>query len=95
MRRIGETNLYVMPAGAEVANPLELLTLKKVKQTLDELRDIFSWIILDSRAADRGRWQLAFHALGRDIWWFAPGRPSLRRFRWPCSRCAITTRLGL
>ena len=47
MRRIGDTNLYVMPAGAEVANPLELLTLKKVKQTLDRLADTFAWVILD------------------------------------------------
>ena len=38
----------MMPAGAEVTNPLELLTLKKVKQTLDQLRDVFSWVILDS-----------------------------------------------
>jgi len=48
MRRIGDTNLYVMPAGAEVVNPLELLTLKKVKQTLDQLADTFAWVILDS-----------------------------------------------
>ena len=48
MRRIGDTNLYVMPAGSEVVSPLELLTLKKVKQTLDQLTDTFSWVILDS-----------------------------------------------
>jgi protein-tyrosine kinase len=48
MRRIGSSNLYVMPAGSEVVNPLELLTLKKVKETLDQLADIFAWVILDS-----------------------------------------------
>ena len=48
MRRIGDTNLYIMPAGSEVVNPLELLTLKKVKETLDRLADIFAWVILDS-----------------------------------------------
>jgi receptor protein-tyrosine kinase len=48
MRRIGDTNLYVMPAGSEVVNPLELLTLKKLKQTLDRLADTFGWVILDS-----------------------------------------------
>jgi len=48
MGRIGGTNLYVMPAGSQVANPLELLTLKEVKQTLDQLADTFAWVILDS-----------------------------------------------
>jgi protein-tyrosine kinase len=48
MRRIGDTNLYVMPAGSEVVNPLELLTLKEVKQTLEQLTDTFGWVILDS-----------------------------------------------
>jgi len=48
MRRIGDTNLYLMPAGAEIVNPLELLTLKKVKDTGDRLADIFAWVILDS-----------------------------------------------
>jgi protein-tyrosine kinase len=48
MRRIGDTTLYVMPAGEAVINPLELLNLKEVKQMLDRLPDIFNWIILDS-----------------------------------------------
>ena len=48
MRRIADTNLYVMPAGAAVSNPLDLLTLKKTKQTLDRMRDVFSWVILDT-----------------------------------------------
>ena len=48
MRRLGDTNLYVLPAGSEVVNPLELLTLKTVKRTLDRLAETFGWVILDS-----------------------------------------------
>ncbi|MBZ5607902.1 MAG: CpsD/CapB family tyrosine-protein kinase [Acidobacteriia bacterium] len=48
MRRIGDTDLYVMPAGEAVSNPLELLNLAEVKQMLDRLPAIFNWIILDS-----------------------------------------------
>jgi capsular exopolysaccharide synthesis family protein len=48
MRRIGETNLYIMPAGEAVINPLELLNLKEVKQMLDRLPSLFNWVILDS-----------------------------------------------
>src|SRR5438270_5011398 len=35
IRKIGDTNLYIMPAGEAVINPLELLNLKEVKQMLD------------------------------------------------------------
>ncbi len=48
MRRIGDSNLYVMPAGQPVTNPLDLLNLKEVKRMLDRLPDVFNWIILDS-----------------------------------------------
>ena len=48
IRRIGDSNLYIMPAGEAVINPLELLNLKLVKQTLDELPGLFNWVILDS-----------------------------------------------
>jgi len=48
MRRIGDTNLYIMPAGEAVINPLELLNLKEVKQMLDRLPSLFNWIVLDS-----------------------------------------------
>jgi len=48
MRRVGETNLYIMPAGEAVINPLELLNLKEVKQMLDGLPSLFNWVILDS-----------------------------------------------
>ncbi len=48
MRRIGDTNLFIMPAGEAVINPLELLNLKEVKELLDRLPSLFNWIILDS-----------------------------------------------
>ena len=48
LRRLGDTNLYIMPAGEAVINPLELLNLKEVKQMLDRLPSLFNWVILDS-----------------------------------------------
>ncbi len=48
IRKVGETNLYIMPAGEAVINPLELLNLKEVKQMLDRLPTLFNWVILDS-----------------------------------------------
>ena len=48
MRRIGNSNLFIMPAGEAVMNPLELLNLKEVKELLDRLQSLFNWIILDS-----------------------------------------------
>jgi len=48
IRHVKGTNLYIMPAGEAVINPLELLNLKEVKQMLDELPAIFNWVILDS-----------------------------------------------
>src|SRR6266849_6669159 len=48
MRKIAGTNLYIMPAGEAVINPLELLNLREVKLLLDRLPTLFSWIILDS-----------------------------------------------
>jgi protein-tyrosine kinase len=48
MRKIVGTNLYIMPAGEAVINPLELLNLREVKLLLDRLPTLFNWIILDS-----------------------------------------------
>jgi len=48
IRRIAGTNLFIMPAGEAVINPLELLNLKEVKQMLDRLPSVFNWVILDS-----------------------------------------------
>ncbi len=48
IRRIEGTNLYFLPAGSQVKNPLELLNMRHVKQTLEGLRKIFNWVILDT-----------------------------------------------
>jgi len=48
MRKIAGTNLFIMPAGEAVINPLELLNLREVKLLLDRLPTLFQWIILDS-----------------------------------------------
>jgi len=48
IKRITGTNLYIMPAGEAVINPLELLNLREVKHLLDRLPSVFNWVILDS-----------------------------------------------
>jgi len=48
LRRIGNSNLFVMPAGEAAINPLELLHLKEVRRLMDRLRNAFRWILLDS-----------------------------------------------
>jgi protein-tyrosine kinase len=48
MRKVAGTNLYIMPAGEAVINPLELLNLPEVKIMMDRLPELFNWIILDS-----------------------------------------------
>ncbi len=48
IRRIEGTNLYFLPAGSSVKNPLELLNMRHVKQTLEGLRKVFNWVILDT-----------------------------------------------
>jgi len=48
IKRVAGTNLYIMPAGEAVINPLELLNLREVKQLLDMLPKLFSWVVLDS-----------------------------------------------
>lgn len=48
MRKIAGANLYVMPAGTVVRNPLELLNLREVKSLFEDLPKLFNWVILDS-----------------------------------------------
>ncbi len=48
MKRIADSNLYVMPAGQPVLNPLELLNLPSVKSMLDRLAGLFNWVLLDT-----------------------------------------------
>lgn len=48
IKRIAGTNLYVLPAGEAVMNPLELLNLREVKLMLNELPAYFNWVVLDT-----------------------------------------------
>ena len=48
IRRVAGTNLFLMPAGVAVKNPLELLNLRQAKSLLIELPKLFNWVILDS-----------------------------------------------
>jgi protein-tyrosine kinase len=48
LRRVADTQLYLMTAGEAVPNPLELLNLKECKALIQAVRDHFDWVILDS-----------------------------------------------
>ena len=48
IRRVANSNFYVMTAGEAVINPLELLNLREVRQLIDDLPQLFNWVILDT-----------------------------------------------
>jgi receptor protein-tyrosine kinase len=48
IKRVADSNLYVITAGDPVTNPLELLNLKECGSLLAEVRSHFDWVILDS-----------------------------------------------
>ncbi len=48
IHRVDGTNLFIITAGGEVQNPLELLNLPECGRLLDAFRDHFDWVILDS-----------------------------------------------
>ena len=48
MRRIEGMNLYVLPAGSPVKNPLELLNMRQCKALFEELPRMFNWAIFDT-----------------------------------------------
>jgi protein-tyrosine kinase len=48
IKKVAGTNLYIMPAGEAVLNPLELLNLREVKVLFDQLPSLFNWVILDT-----------------------------------------------
>ncbi len=48
MRRIDGKNLFVMPAGTPVRNPLELLNTRQFKELFEELPRYFNWSIFDT-----------------------------------------------
>ncbi len=48
LRKIGGVNLYLMPAGSPVKNPLELLNMRQFKELFEDLPRIFNWAIFDT-----------------------------------------------
>lgn len=48
IKRISGSNLFFMPAGKAVKNPLELLNLREVKTLMEELHSIFNWTFFDT-----------------------------------------------
>ena len=48
LRHIEGTNLYILPAGSPVKNPLELLNMRTAKSLFEELPRSFNWAIFDT-----------------------------------------------
>jgi len=48
LRKISGMNLYVLPAGSPVKNPLELLNTRQAKTLFEELPKVFTWAIFDT-----------------------------------------------
>jgi len=48
LRKIDGMNLYILPAGTPVKNPLELLNMRQAKALFEELPRSFSWAIFDT-----------------------------------------------
>ncbi|MFN0165272.1 MAG: CpsD/CapB family tyrosine-protein kinase [Bryobacteraceae bacterium] len=48
IRKVAGSNLYFLPAGTAVKNPLELLNLREAKQLFEQLPTVFNWIFCDS-----------------------------------------------
>jgi protein-tyrosine kinase len=48
LRKLEGTNLYLLPAGTPVKNPLELLNMRQAKQLFEDLPRLFNWAIFDT-----------------------------------------------
>ena len=48
LRRVESMNLYLLPAGSPVKNPLELLNMRQAKLLFEELPRIFNWAVFDT-----------------------------------------------
>ena len=48
LRRVEGLNLYLLPAGSPVKNPLELLNMRQAKVLFEELPQSFNWAIFDT-----------------------------------------------
>lgn len=48
LRKVAAMNLYLLPAGSPVKNPLELLNTRNAKLLFEELPKVFTWAIFDT-----------------------------------------------
>jgi len=48
LRKVAGMNLYILPAGSPVRNPLELLNTRQCKTLFAELPKVFTWAIFDT-----------------------------------------------
>jgi receptor protein-tyrosine kinase len=48
LRKIESMNLYLLPAGSPVKNPLELLNMRQAKMLFEELPRSFNWSVFDT-----------------------------------------------
>jgi protein-tyrosine kinase len=48
LRKVDGMNLYLLPAGSAVRNPLELLNMRQAKALFEELPRVFNWAIFDT-----------------------------------------------
>ena len=48
LRKVKGMNLYLLPAGTPVKNPLELLNMRQAKALFEELPRTFNWAIFDT-----------------------------------------------
>jgi protein-tyrosine kinase len=48
IRKVEGMELYIMPAGEPVMNPLELLNLAAARRLLEQLPRLFNWVIMDT-----------------------------------------------
>ena len=48
LRRVESMNLYLLPAGSPVKNPLELLNMRTAKMLFEELPRSFNWAVFDT-----------------------------------------------
>jgi protein-tyrosine kinase len=48
IRRVEAMNLYLLPAGSPVKNPLELLNMRTAKMLFEELPRSFNWAVFDT-----------------------------------------------
>jgi receptor protein-tyrosine kinase len=48
LRKVAGMNLYFLPAGSPVKNPLELLNLRQARALFEQIPGVFDWAIFDS-----------------------------------------------